>query len=79
VLCVVLSVVCYSVLCVTVVPLPPSINPLAVINNIYIYTYEYIYITFAGDTNTVEAVCSLHINPPDYFLQSAMLQKQRLV
>jgi hypothetical protein len=38
VLCIVLSFiifcdVCYSVLCVIVVPLPPSINPLAVIKN----------------------------------------------
>ena len=33
-LCVVFCDVCYSVLCVIVVPLPPGINPLAVINNI---------------------------------------------
>ena len=40
--CIVLFVnfcdVCYSVLCVIAVPLPPGINPLAVINNIY-YTH----------------------------------------
>ena len=36
-LCVIFCDVCYSVLCVIVVPLPPDINPLAVINYIYIY------------------------------------------
>jgi hypothetical protein len=36
VLCVTFCDVCYSVICVIVVPLPPGINPLAVINNIYI-------------------------------------------
>jgi hypothetical protein len=35
VLCVIFCDVCYSVFCVIVVPLPPGINPLAVINNIY--------------------------------------------
>jgi hypothetical protein len=51
VLCIVLSVVCYfcdvcySVVCVIVVPLPPAINPVAVINNIYIYIYIYIVTT----------------------------------
>ena len=43
--CVIFCYVCYSVLCVFVGPLPQGINQLAVINNIYICIYIYIYIT----------------------------------
>ena len=39
--CVIFCDVCYSVLCVIVVPLPPGINPLAVIKNIYAYILLY--------------------------------------